>query len=214
MQMAQVVQPSVRQTCRGDQLRHQRRGVSVCNGASSSGGTRGRPRPGGAEAAVSDHRARWPAGDANDPLDGGHELGNVGQVALVALVVGDEAALVLGHQQGVAELGRMPGLALADRAGVGIRQRDSRSEITRSPASRWSVWASSRWVAAIVSCSSPTSNRRSKSTPWSVPAATSPAMVARVTAALNERIGRTLAVAAYLLRECRDSRAVDGGEGL
>ena len=43
---------------------------------------------------------------------------------------------------------------------------------------------------------------------------TTPAMVARVTAAMDERIGRALAVAAYLLREGRDSRAVEGGEGL
>jgi integrase len=43
---------------------------------------------------------------------------------------------------------------------------------------------------------------------------TTPAMVARVTAALDERMGRALAVAAYLLREGRDWRAVDGGEGL
>jgi len=42
---------------------------------------------------------------------------------------------------------------------------------------------------------------------------TTPAMVARVTAALDERLGRALAVAAYLLREGRDWRAVDGGEG-
>jgi hypothetical protein len=42
---------------------------------------------------------------------------------------------------------------------------------------------------------------------------TTPAMVARVTAALDDRIGRALAVAAYLLRERRDSRAVDGREG-
>jgi integrase len=42
---------------------------------------------------------------------------------------------------------------------------------------------------------------------------TTPAMLARVTAALDERIGRALAVAAYLLRERPDSRAVDGGEG-
>jgi hypothetical protein len=42
---------------------------------------------------------------------------------------------------------------------------------------------------------------------------TTRAMVARVTAALDERIGRALAVAAYLLRERRDSPAVDGGEG-
>jgi hypothetical protein len=38
-------------------------------------------------------------------------------------------------------------------------------------------------------------------------------MLVRVTAALDERIGRALAVAAYLLREGRDWRAVDGGEG-
>ena len=42
---------------------------------------------------------------------------------------------------------------------------------------------------------------------------TTPAMLARVTAALNDRIGHALAVAAYLLRERQDSRAVDGGEG-
>jgi hypothetical protein len=39
-------------------------------------------------------------------------------------------------------------------------------------------------------------------------------MVARVTGALDGRLGRALAVAAYLLREGRDSRVVDGGEGL
>jgi hypothetical protein len=38
-------------------------------------------------------------------------------------------------------------------------------------------------------------------------------MVDRVTAALDERIGRAQAVAAYLLRETRESRAVGGGEG-
>jgi hypothetical protein len=38
-------------------------------------------------------------------------------------VVGDEAALLLDQQQGVAELGRVPGLALADRAGVRVRKR-------------------------------------------------------------------------------------------
>jgi integrase len=43
---------------------------------------------------------------------------------------------------------------------------------------------------------------------------TTPAMVARVTAALDDRIGHAQAVAAYLLREGRDWRAVEGGEGL
>jgi integrase len=43
---------------------------------------------------------------------------------------------------------------------------------------------------------------------------TTPAMVARVTAALDDRIGRAQAVAAYLLRERRDSRAVEAEEGL
>jgi integrase len=42
---------------------------------------------------------------------------------------------------------------------------------------------------------------------------TTPAMLARVTATLDERIGRAPAVAAYLLRERQDSRAVEGGEG-
>jgi hypothetical protein len=42
---------------------------------------------------------------------------------------------------------------------------------------------------------------------------TTPAMVARVTAALDERMGRALAVAAYLLREGQDLRVVEGGEG-
>jgi integrase len=41
---------------------------------------------------------------------------------------------------------------------------------------------------------------------------TTPAMVARVTAALDERISRALAVAAYLLREGRNSHTVGGGE--
>ena len=41
----------------------------------------------------------------------------------------------------------------------------------------------------------------------------SPRCWPRVTAALDERIGRALAVAAYLLRERPDWRAVDGGEG-
>jgi hypothetical protein len=39
-------------------------------------------------------------------------------------------------------------------------------------------------------------------------------MLARVTAALNDRIGHALAVAAHLLREGRNSRTVEGGEGL
>jgi hypothetical protein len=42
---------------------------------------------------------------------------------------------------------------------------------------------------------------------------TTPTMMARVTAALDDRIGRALAVAAYLLRERQDPRAADGGEG-
>jgi hypothetical protein len=38
-------------------------------------------------------------------------------------------------------------------------------------------------------------------------------MVARVTAALDKRLGRARAVAAYLLGERRDLRAVDAREG-
>jgi transposase len=61
---------------------------------------------------------------------------------LFDLVVGDEAAFVLGHQQRVAELGRVPGLALADRGASGSESDTSRSGFTRLPASRWSVEAS------------------------------------------------------------------------
>jgi integrase len=42
---------------------------------------------------------------------------------------------------------------------------------------------------------------------------TTPAMVTRVTATLDERLGRARAVAAQLLRERQDSWAVDGREG-
>jgi integrase len=42
---------------------------------------------------------------------------------------------------------------------------------------------------------------------------TTPVMVARVTAALDNRIGVAQQVAAHLLRERRDSRVVEGGEG-
>jgi hypothetical protein len=42
---------------------------------------------------------------------------------------------------------------------------------------------------------------------------TTSAMLARVTAALDDRISRAQVVAAYLLREGRDSRVVEGGEG-
>jgi hypothetical protein len=42
---------------------------------------------------------------------------------------------------------------------------------------------------------------------------TTPAMLARVTAALDDRLGVAERVAAHLLRGRRNSRAVDGGEG-
>jgi hypothetical protein len=43
---------------------------------------------------------------------------------------------------------------------------------------------------------------------------TTPAMVARVTAALDDRVGHALAVAAYLLREAEESGVTRLGEGL
>jgi hypothetical protein len=43
---------------------------------------------------------------------------------------------------------------------------------------------------------------------------TTPAMVARATATLDERVSVAERVAAYLLRERRVSRTVEGGEGL
>ena len=74
------------------------------------------------EAAVGDHCGWWAAVSCGYSANGGEQLEGVGRVALVELVVGDEAALVLGQQQGVAELGRAAGFALADRAGVGVGQ--------------------------------------------------------------------------------------------
>jgi hypothetical protein len=62
-------------------------------------------------------------GDSDDLGDGGDELGGVTRVAPVGVVGGDEAALALCQQHGVAELGRLVGLALADRAGVRVAQR-------------------------------------------------------------------------------------------
>ena len=71
-------------------------------------------------------------------------------------------------------------------------------------------------------CNSRSSTRRSRSSPsWAPRSKTasppalppSPLLVARVTAALDERIGNALAVATYLLRERRDSRTVNDGEG-
>jgi hypothetical protein len=50
-----------------------------------------------------------------------------------------------------------PGLPLRIGRAPGSLRLTSRSAITRSPASRWSVWASSRSVAVIVSWSAPTS---------------------------------------------------------
>jgi integrase len=43
---------------------------------------------------------------------------------------------------------------------------------------------------------------------------TTPAMLARVTAALDDRLGIAERIAAHLLRERRNSPAVDGEEGL
>jgi hypothetical protein len=43
---------------------------------------------------------------------------------------------------------------------------------------------------------------------------TTPAMVVGLTAARGDRLGRALAVAAYLLRELRNLPAADGGEAL
>lgn len=77
---------------------------------------------GGAEAAVADHGGGTMAGRVDDLLDGGEKLGSVAGVALVDLVEREEAGLVFGDQGGVAELGWVLGLALADRAGVRVGQ--------------------------------------------------------------------------------------------
>jgi hypothetical protein len=63
-------------------------------------------------------------------------LGGIAWVALVGLVGGDEPVLILGQQYGVAELGRLAGLALADRPVVRVGQRDQPVADDRLPASR------------------------------------------------------------------------------
>ncbi len=75
------------------------------------------------KAAVGDHGARRPASQRGHSTHGREQLWGVGRVALGRLMVGDKAALVLGQQQGVAELGRAARLTLADRPGIRIRQR-------------------------------------------------------------------------------------------
>jgi hypothetical protein len=75
------------------------------------------------QATVGDHGARRSAVQHGDSTHGREQLWGVGRVALGQLMVGDKAALVLGQQQGGAELGRAVRLALADRAGVRISQR-------------------------------------------------------------------------------------------
>jgi hypothetical protein len=75
---------------------------------------------GSPEPAVTDHRPRHPTGELRDPLHRWHQLRRVRWVALLQLVVADEPAFLLGHQQGVAELGGALRLALADRAGIRI----------------------------------------------------------------------------------------------
>jgi hypothetical protein len=78
--------------------------------------------------AVADDRARRATGDRDDPSDGTDQQAGIRRVTSTGLVVGDEPALVLDDQGGVAELGRVLRLALADRAASG-----SASEISRSP---------------------------------------------------------------------------------
>lgn len=118
---------------------------------------------GGAEPAVGNHRAWRLAGALHDPLQRRDQLRRIRWIALVELVVGDKAALVLGHQQRGAELGRLRGLPLRIGRAAGSLRRTSRSGILRLPASRCAVWSSSRVVAPIVSSSSPTSR---PSHPW------------------------------------------------
>jgi integrase len=103
-----------------------------------------------------------------------------------------------------------PGAVTASPAAPGRRCRPptcggSTSPPWRRPGRSWLTWT----CAVPVTCGIP--SRPGWRTPPSPPGWV---MVARVTAALDERIGHALAVAAYLLREGLDSRAVDGGEGL
>jgi hypothetical protein len=51
-------------------------------------------------------------------------LRRIGRVSALDLVVDDKSAFVLGHERGVAELGGVLGLALADGPGFGVGQWD------------------------------------------------------------------------------------------
>src|SRR3954463_173136 len=77
-----------------------------------------------AVAAVGGDLARWSAGPAGDPLHGRGELGCVGGVALLDVVVDDHAVVALDELGLVAELHRLAQPALGDRAGVGVVQAD------------------------------------------------------------------------------------------
>jgi hypothetical protein len=70
------------------------------------------------EAAVCHHGGRRPPAQRGHAAHRRQQLRRIRRVALGQLVAGDEPAFVFAEQQGVAELGRRAGLALADRAGI------------------------------------------------------------------------------------------------
>jgi hypothetical protein len=64
------------------------------------------------------------AGALDDPLDGRCELRRVGRVALLQVVVQDDAVLVVDDLRLVTELDRLAELAFGDRTGVRVVQAD------------------------------------------------------------------------------------------
>jgi integrase len=107
--------------------------------------------------------------------------------------------------------------AAVQAAGADLADRDLRGpHDLRHTVATWLEEAAipSRVIDELMGHASGRRDRGAGGTPMGrVYRETTPAMVARVTAALDGRLGRALAVAAYLLREGRDWRAVDGGEG-
>jgi len=76
------------------------------------------------QATVGGGRPWLAAGALDDPLDRRRELRCVGRVALLQVVVEDDAVLVVNDLRLVAELDRLAELALGDRAGVRVVQAD------------------------------------------------------------------------------------------
>lgn len=110
----------------------------------------GRPRPAFPRSHTGPSRSGWPAGPALGRLDGGFERWRVGRVAGLDRLVEDHPLLVVGDLGLVAELDRLPELALGDRPGVvscRLTRRVAPSGVT--PRSHCRVWGAICRVASV-----------------------------------------------------------------